>query len=180
MTGEALQEDGWILREAIAADIYELMRWFPKSDDVHVWGGPWFQFPFTRETFIKDVHWGKMASLCLCDPSRRVVAFGQLYERDGRIHLARLVVIPDMRGHGVGRRLIEMLMTAGQAMFPGDEYSLFVFRENKPAYECYKSLGFEITDYPDDMPHADVCYYLTRSISTKQPIAGNKQEGEQQ
>jgi len=108
MKGEALQEDGWILREAIAADVDELMRWFPKFDDVHVWGGPSFRFPFTRETFFKDIYWGKMASLCLCDPANRVVAFGQLYERDGRIHLARLVVIPDMRGHGVGRRLIEI------------------------------------------------------------------------
>ena len=168
MTGEALQEDGWILREAIAADIDDLMRWFLTSDDVHVWGGPWFRFPFTRETFIKDIHWGKMASFCLCDQSGRVVAFGQLYERDGRIHLARLVVIPDMRGHGLGRRLIEMLMKAGQAMFPGDEYSLFVFRENTPAYECYKSLGFEVADYPSDMLHADVCYYLTRPADAEE------------
>jgi ribosomal protein S18 acetylase RimI-like enzyme len=168
MTGETLQDDGWILREAIAADIDELMRWFPKFDDVRVWGGPSFRFPFTRETFFKDIYWGKMASLCLCDPANRVVAFGQLYERDGRIHLARLVVIPDMRGHGVGRRLIEMLMTAGQARFPGNEYSLFVFRDNQPAYECYKSLGFGITDYPDDMPHADVCYYLTRRAGAEE------------
>jgi ribosomal protein S18 acetylase RimI-like enzyme len=168
MTGEALPEDGWILREAIATDIDELMRWFPKSDDVHVWGGPWFRFPFTRGTFTKDIHWGKMDSFCLCDSSRRVVAFGQLYERDGRIHLARLVVIPEMRGHGLGRRLIEMLMTAGQAIFPGKDYSLFVFRENKPAYDCYKSLGFEIADYPDDMPHADVCYYLIRPAETEE------------
>lgn len=73
-----------------------------------------------------------------------------------------------MRGQGVGRRLIEMLMKAGQAMFPGDQYSLFVLRENKPAYECYKSLGFEATDYPDDMPHADVCYYLTRPAEVEE------------
>lgn len=168
MTEDALPEDGWVLREAVAADIDELMHWFPKFDDVHVWGGPRFRFPFTRETFIKDIHWGEMASFCLCDASRRVVAFGQLYERDGRIHLARLVVIPGMRGHGIGRRLIEMLMTVGQAMFPGNEYSLFVFRENKPAYECYKSLGFEIAEYPDDMPHADVCYYLTRPAAKEE------------
>ncbi len=173
MTGEALQDDGWILREAIAADIDDLMLWFPVYEDVHIWGGPSFRFPFTRETFFKDIYWEKMASFCLIDPSNRFAAFGQLYERNSRIHLARLVAAPEMRGRGVGRRLIEMLMTAGQAMFPSDEFSLFVFRENKPAYECYKSLGFEVTDYPDDMPHADACYYLTRA-------AGNKQKGEQQ
>ncbi len=168
MTVDALHEDGWILREAIAADIDDLMRWFPLYDDVHVWGGPSFRFPFTRETFFKDIHWEKMASFCLCDPSGRFVAFGQLYERDSRIHLARLVVITDMRGRGVGRRLIEMLMTAGQSIFPGDEYSLFVFRENTLAYKCYKSLGFEVADYPSDMPHADVCCYLTRPAEVEE------------
>ena len=168
MTGEALQEDGWILREAVADDIDELMRWFPKFDDVRVWGGPSFRFPFTRETFVKDIYWGKMASFCLCDPSRCVVAFGQLYKLAGRVNLARLVVIPEMRGRGIGRRLIEMLMTAGRTMFPGDEYSLFVLRENTPAYECYKSLGFEVADYPNDMLYADVCYYLTRPAETEE------------
>lgn len=44
----------------------------------------------------------------------------------------------------------------------------FTFRDNKPAYECYKSLGFGITDYPDDMPYADVCYYLTRRAGAEE------------
>jgi ribosomal protein S18 acetylase RimI-like enzyme len=144
------------------------MRWFPSPDDIMIWGGPSFRCPFTRESFFEDVYWEKMASYCLRDGSGEFVAFGQLYDRDGRIHLARLVVRPDRRGRGIGRRLIEMLMAAGATVFPGDEYSLFVFRENTPAYECYKSLGFIVQDYPDDMPHADVCYYLTRPAQLKE------------
>lgn len=73
-----------------------------------------------------------------------------------------------MRGVGVGKRLVSKLMVAGRSLFSCDECSLFVFRENIPAYECYKSMGFVVADYPGDMPHADVCYYLTRPLQLEQ------------
>jgi len=159
-----LQEDGWTMRQSTMPDIDELMTWFPKPEDINIWGGPSFRFPFTRETFLQDVYFGRMASFSLCDPSAHLVAFGQLYDRDGRMHLARLVVSPAMRRQGAGRRLIDMLMTVGLKGFSGNEYSLFVFCDNTPAYECYKSMGFVVAEYPRDMPHADVCYYLTRPV----------------
>ena len=54
-------------------------------------------------------------------------------------------------------------MAAGRDRYRCESFSLFVFRENLPALECYRALGFEISDYPDDMPHADVCWFLTRT-----------------
>jgi ribosomal protein S18 acetylase RimI-like enzyme len=150
------------------------MTWFPEADAVMIWGGPSFRHPFTRSTFFEDIYWGRLESFSLRDPSAMLAGFGQLYDRDGRVHLARLVVKPTMRGEGIGKRLINMLMTAGQSRVPGDEFSLFVFRDNMPAYECYKSMGFVVSDYPDDMPHADVCYYLI-----KRSQSWSKQEGEE-
>ncbi len=160
-----LQRDGWTLRQAANSDIDAIMQWFPTFDDINVWGGPSFRYPFTRATFFEDLCWGRMASYCMHDSNDELVAFGQVYDRDNRIHLARLVVAPDARGKGAGKRLIEMLVVAGKELYPRDEISLFVFRDNTPAYECYRSLGFSIQDYPQDMPHADVCYYLTRSAN---------------
>lgn len=163
-----LRRDGWKLRRTDRSDIDVVMRWFPTQDDVTIWGGPSFRYPFTRDTFFEDILWGRIASFCLWDPGGDLVAFGQLYDRDGRIHLARLVVAPDERGKGTGKRLIELLVHAGRDLFSRDEISLFVFRDNRPAFECYRSLGFRIQDYPKDMPHADVCYYLTRSALTEE------------
>jgi ribosomal protein S18 acetylase RimI-like enzyme len=162
--GDSHRED-WSLRKATAADIEALMAWFGDQHDVVIWGGPTFRYPFTRETFFEDIYWQKMASYCMAERDD-FVGFGQLYERDGRIHLARLVVRPDVRGRGAGKRLIEMLMDVGATLFPGDEFSLFVLRDNIPAYECYKSLGFVVGDYPSDMPYADVCDYLTRPVQS--------------
>lgn len=152
------------MHQSTTTDVDELMTWFPQPEDINVWGGPSFRYPFTRETFLQDVHFGRMASFSLRDPSAHMVAFGQLYNRDGRIHLARLVVSPAIRRQGAGRRLIEMLMTVGLTQFSGDEYSLFVFRDNTPAYACYKSMGFVVAEYPHDMPQADVCDFLTRPV----------------
>jgi len=162
MGDEAASDDGWVLQSATTADVDALMVWFPQKEDVEIWGGPTFRHPFTRETFNKDMCWGRMESYSLFDPEGRFAAFGQLYLRKQRIHLARLVTEPTMRGQGIGKRLIQMLMAVGKTMYESNEYSLFVFRDNVPALECYKSLGFVIVDYPEDMPYADVCYFLTR------------------
>lgn len=159
-----IAQEGWVLAEAVEKDVDRLMAWFPDKEAVDIWGGPVFRFPFNRHSFFEDVHWGRMASFSLRDPAGTLAAFGQLYERYGRINFARLVVNPAMRSRGVGKRLITMMMQASSSMFDCAEYSLFVFRDNAPAYACYKAMGFEVTDYPDDMPHAEVCYYLTRPV----------------
>lgn len=157
-----MDRDEWTLRAAVEADVEALMQWFPTYDDVNIWGGPSFRYPLTRESFFEDIQWGRMASFGLFDTKGRLAGFGQLYDRDKRIHLARLVVDPKQRGLGLGRRLIEMLMAAGRDLYPRDQYSLFVYRANEPAYRCYRGVGFEVADYPPDMPHADVCDFLTR------------------
>ena len=159
MTGD------WTLEQATSSDIDHLMNWFPDKQSVSIWGGPNFRYPYTHHSFNEDVLWEKLASYCLRDPAGCFVAFGQTYERSGRINLARLVVRSDARGQGVGKRLIESLMTTARPLFELNEFSLFVFRDNMPAFACYRSMGFEIRDYPDDMPLADSCYYLVRPAS---------------
>jgi len=159
-----ISDDGWTLGETIERDIDQLMKWFPDADSIGIWGGPHFRHPFTRHSFSEDLHWGRMASFSLRDPAGEFAAFGQLYERIGCINLARLVANPAMRGQGVGRRLVEILMVVGQSMFACPKFSLFVYRDNTPAYACYTSMGFVVTKYPDDVVLAEVCDYLTRPV----------------
>jgi ribosomal protein S18 acetylase RimI-like enzyme len=103
-----------------------------------------------------------MQSWVLRNESGQLAAFGQAYERYGRGHLARLVANPELRRQGAGRILIEMIINSLEETRAYDEYSLFVFRDNKPAFSCYRSLGFVIQDYPDDAPMPEKCYFLTR------------------
>ena len=95
-----------------------------------------------------------MATFRLTNPAGEFAGFGQLYERHGRINMARLAVHPLMRGAGVGKRLVNTLMEAGRQHFDLQEFSLFVYRDNTAALECYRSVGFRENDYPDEDPMA--------------------------
>lgn len=157
--------DGWTLAPAADDDFDDVMTWFPDAESVDRWAGPKFRFPFTRDSFIEDCRIDEMDSYVLRNPDGQRAAFGQSYERTGRGHLARLVVNPLLRRRGAGRRLVEMIIASLDERHAYDEYSLFVYRDNTPAYRCYVSLGFAVTDYPEGAVMADRCYFLTKTIT---------------
>lgn len=163
----AFEVQGWVLGRSEERDIDALMKWFPDKHAVELWGGPRFRFPFNRHSFAEDIHWGRMVSFSLREGHGGLAAFGQVDKRYARIHFARLVVHPEMRGQGVGTRLLGALMAVTPSMYACSEYSLFVFRDNITAYRCYRSAGFKVSDYPDDAPLADACYYLTRPVTAR-------------
>ena len=152
------------LRSTVERDIDQLMRWFLDEPSIRVWGGPKFRYPFTRHSFLEDIHWGRTDAFSLCGGNDRLAAFGQLYVHHQRINLARLVVDPARRGRGIGKLLIHRLLATGREIFECREYSLFVFRDNEQALRCYRSMGFRISSYPEDTPLGNECYYLTRPV----------------
>lgn len=172
MTPFEISDDGWTLRPTTMAEFDQLMTWFPDAQAVDIWGGPVFRYPFTRETFLEDCHVDMMVSYSLLDANDVLAAFGQLYERHGRGHLARLVSNPVMRRQGAGKRLVDMMIEAIRFEGCYDEASLFVYRDNEPARECYLSLGFSVAEYPDDAPLEERCYFLTRPLGKAGELSG--------
>ena len=164
---QPLRDNSWILSLLVDAEIDEVMSWFPDAESVNIWGGPHFRFPFTGETFREDCRLDVMQSWVLRDAEGRLAAFGQAYDRNGRGHLARLVSNPALRRQGAGRKLIEMIIASLEKTHEYDEYSLFVYRDNTPAYRCYGSLGFVIHDYPEDAQMPEKCYFLTRTTTRR-------------
>lgn len=132
-----------------------LKSWFPDKQSIRLWGGPLFRHPFTHASFLEDMRWRDVPAYSLLDEDNRLGGFGQYYEREGRCHLARLVIDPARRGKGIGRYFIGGLMRIGMSDLGSDECSLFVMSSNQGAIRCYRSLHFLPAPYPTDDPLYD-------------------------
>lgn len=141
-------------------DAREVMTWFPDAESVMLWGSPFTRFPLREETFFIDTDWDRIASRVARDDDGNLLAFGQFYPKLGRCHLARLVVNPAFRRRGYGLRFIEALMRHGGDALETNAFSLYVMTANKPAWHCYKALGFDMQPYPHNDPHLDNCVFM--------------------
>ena len=62
------------------------------------------------------------------------------------IRLGFVIVNPDIRGKGYGKILVNKAIVYAREKLGAKEINLDVFTTNKSAIECYKSVGFEITN----------------------------------
>lgn len=104
-------------------------------------------FPIRVDRLPEEVEFRTAESWCLVK-SGRVVGFGQVVPKPAeRQHLARLIVDPQFRRRGLGRRLTERLLDRALAKSPA-HVSLNVLVDNLPALNLYRSLGFRPADPP--------------------------------
>ena len=141
-------------------DAREVMTWFPDKESVMLWGSPYTRYPLKEETFFEDIYWDRFESRVTRGEQGELLAFGQYYPKLARCHLARLVVNPGFRRQGIGLSFIDQLMTHGGEQMNTGEFSLYVMTSNKPAWHCYKSLGFHMEPYPHGDPHLDNCVFM--------------------
>ena len=141
-------------------DVIELMSWFGSQEELMRWGGPFVHFPFTAESFIKDINWPQMTSISAHDKAGRLLGFGQYYVKFGRCHMARLAISPAQRGQGTGKIFIGELMRLASDSTGISRHSLYVLDDNTPAVGCYRSLGFIEAPDPDAPPIIENCIYM--------------------
>ena len=153
------------LVSASIAHVEELMSWFLDREAVSIWGGPPFRYPFSRESFLEDVYWDRMPTFVLLDTVGAMIGFGQTYEKEGRSHLARLIVSPEHRGKGYGKALIEQLSEKARELFSCSEFSLYVVRDNEVATRCYAKAGFEEAPCPSGDIHYPSQIFMIRKQS---------------
>ena len=129
-----------------------LQTWFPDLSSAQAWGGPEIRYPFTDVAFIEDIRWQQMPAYSMLGEEKELTGFGQYYEKQGRCHLARLVVAPTHRSKGFSYQFIHELMRIGMADLGVNECSLFVMSSNKSAISCYTALNFIQSRYPSGQP----------------------------
>jgi len=154
------------LVESIESDIEELMTWFGNEESLRRWGGPFVSYPFTSESFTKDIHWQEVSSLSTHDDSGRLLGFGQYYSKFNRCHLARLAISPNHRGAGFGQAFISKLIHLATADTGLAQCSLYVLDDNDAALGCYRALGFTQSPDPEGTPLIWNCIYMLRGTQT--------------
>ena len=143
------------------ANFIELMSWFSTEEELSIWSGPGFRYPFDLSSFKSDLKLDSLNSFSLVSTEGSLLAFGQYYQRLERCHLGRLVVNPNLRGQGIASNLIHQLSVLGKSDLKTDYCSLFVLKHNKSAIQAYTKLGFSLADYPDEIP-LENCLYMVQ------------------
>lgn len=140
-------------------ELIGVFRWFNSEKAVFYWGGPDITYPLQIKRFKTESKYRKSHSYVL-KQGRKLLAFGQIYNRLDHCHLGRFVVNPKFRGLGVGRCLITALCDEGKKILGLEQASLFVLDDNETALHLYKKLGFELAQYPDKLKLANCLYMI--------------------
>jgi len=71
------------------------------------------------------------------------IGYGELWldAEENDVELARIIVAPPMRGRGLGRALVQALLSEARATGPGDIF-MRVHPDNRVALSCYRGAGF--------------------------------------
>jgi ribosomal protein S18 acetylase RimI-like enzyme len=103
------------------------------------------------------------------DDELGLAGFGQaLPMSPRRTHLARVIVRPDVRGQGIGRALVETLLSRA-AETGAAVATLNVYRDNAAAAALYTSLGFARAERPSGEPPSHDTWFMQRSLGPLSP-----------
>ena len=129
------------LRPATSADYLRLATWIPDANACDLWAGPRLPYPFAAADLEHLLAEPGRDALALSDAAGGLWGYAQRWqEAPPAWHLGRLIVAPEARGHGYGRRLVERLI----AETGGTQHALTLRlrRDNHRAHALYLSLGF--------------------------------------
>lgn len=151
---------------ASASEMQQLQSWFSSAEQQHCWGGDNFTYPCSEMQFLAQLRRPATTSYSLvAEQDGRLLGFGQLCDRFGCHHLARLVVSPALRGQGLAKVLLSELFIKGLYQ-QHRVFSLYVHRHNTIALKLYTEIGFTVTTQPE----AENTRLLFMTLSPEQAV----------
>ncbi|MEM9777242.1 MAG: GNAT family N-acetyltransferase, partial [Chloroflexota bacterium] len=151
------------LRKAADADYPSIISWVPDLATAQLWGGPMMAFPLTVEELKSIIKPDEVHTFVMVHETDIVLGTAQFYFAEpSRFHLARIMVKPDERGKGYGRKLVNLLM--GQTWdVPNKYFTLNVNFGNDKARALYESLGFAIAE-PEQGSFSKTAHFMRKNL----------------
>ncbi len=127
----------------------EVARWATSIEEVRRWAGSAGGWPVDASAFRRWHADPDVKPYVLCD-GEEPVGYGEVWtdEPEQEVELARIIVSPDRRGHGVGRRLVRLLLQQASLSGLPDAF-VRVVPENDAALACYRGAGFSPVSEPE-------------------------------
>jgi len=103
-----------------------------------------------------------MDSYALLDQHASLAGFGQIFRREPDTgHLGRIIIDPHRRQQGLGQILCSELIRAGVRRHGFRSMTLWVYLDNAPAVQLYRTLGF----VPEAREGAAGCQFMRLQIA---------------
>lgn len=135
-----------------------------------------YDFPWTEAIFRDCLRVGYYCQVLESDGG--VAGYGILSLGAGEAHILNLCIKPDLRGQGLGRRMLGHLLSYARRHH-ATAAVLEVRRSNHPAQELYKKTGFEQTGvrknyYPAYGGREDALVFINRMGNKDTPSAATQ------
>lgn len=118
--------------------------WLDSASATQRWAGPGVAYPLAPDAFAEALQLQQRPGWVLLDARDQCVGFGQYWPTtSGTLHLGRIIVSPQARGHGLGRVLMQALMAQALQSTGVERLTLRVYRDNVAAVTLYRDLGFQ-------------------------------------
>lgn len=120
-----------------------LGEWIGDAEQCLRWAGPKLDFPLDRPRLQSLLETEPGDSYALLDQHGQLAGFGQIFHREpGAAHLGRIIIDPRRRQQGVGQILCSELIKAAASTHGLRSITLWVYLDNPPAVQLYRTLGF--------------------------------------
>jgi len=132
------------LRPACGSDYATVATWSTSAAACLRWAGPRLPFPFAAVDLERLLEIpGGGCSHVLASGTEPPLGFSQHWVAiPGAVHLGRIIVAPALRGHGLGRLLVERSIERAAREPGAQSVTLRVYRDNAAALRLYQSLRF--------------------------------------
>ena len=94
----------------------------------------------TLEEVIEEYDSGII--LKMTDDTGAIIGSVRAHESDGTVYIGKLMVHPEMRRRGLGKRLLSGI----EQYYPGKRYELFTSTRSKDNIRLYESVGYKAFD----------------------------------
>jgi len=149
------------LRPAVAEDLKVILSWIENPEMLKRWGGALLTFPPDAQKTWNEIQTTSKDIFSLIDQDGNVIGFAQTsIKESGSVHLGRIIVSPTLRGLGLGRRLVKQLIQLVLSKNEVERITLNVYRDNLPAFNLYKSLGFVVVTEDDVQNSYGMCLQM--------------------